>query len=68
MFPIPPRPVTRGELAAVSRLCCCTTSFSAARTARFSSSDMRRFDALADLVLPAPPLPVVELYEDKDKC
>ena len=29
---------------------------------------MRRFDALADLVLPAPPLPVVELYEDKDKC
>jgi hypothetical protein len=67
MFPIPPRPVTRGEVNAVSRLCCSTTSFSAARTARVSNSDMRRFDALADVVLPAPPLPIVELYKDKCK-
>jgi len=65
MFPIPPRPVTRGELTAFSRLCCSTTSFSAARTARISNSDMRRFDALADVVLPAPPLPVFKIYKNK---
>ena len=65
MFPIPPRPVTRGELAAFSRLCCCTTSFSTARAARASNSDTRRLDALTDLALPAPPLPVVEIYKDK---
>lgn len=65
MFPIPPRPVTRGELAAFSRLCCCTTLLSTARAARASNSDTRRLDGLTDLALPAPPLPVVEIFKDR---
>ena len=34
-------------------------------TARVSNSDMRRFDALTDVLLPAPPLPVFKIYKDK---
>lgn len=65
MFPTPPRPVTRGELPACSRLCCCTTSLSAARVARVCDSTTGRFDALADTAFPAPPLPVVKFYDHK---
>ena len=64
-FPAPPRPLMRGELSAFSRLRCCTNSFSAARAARVCGSDMCRLDALDDVVFPAPPLPVVKIYDNQ---